>query len=84
MLDRDGRFIYYLVTKEKYYQKPTYASQKSSLCAMRDHCVSHSVRRLAMPRIGCGLDLLQWSQVCQDLKDVFKDTDMTITVYSLD
>lgn len=84
MLDRDGRFIYYLVTKEKYFMKPTYASLRSSLVAMKDHCVSHSVRHISMPRIGCGLDLLQWQQVRQDIQDVFKDTDIHITVYSLD
>lgn len=83
MLEREGRFIYYLITKQGVYDTPTYPSLRSSLCAMRDHCVRHSVRRLAMPRIGCGLDGLQWPEVQEQIKDVFKDTDVTITVYTL-
>lgn len=84
MLERDDRFIYYLITKKGVYDTPSYASLRSSLCAMRDHCVCHSVRRLAMPRIGCGLDNLQWSRVLEEIQDVFKATDVAITVYTLD
>lgn len=83
-MQREGRFIYYLITKEKYYDKPTYDSVRASLCAMRDHCVRHHVQQLGMPRIGCGLDRLQWPHVRKDIEDVFMNTDVTVTVYSLD
>ena len=33
--------------------------------------------------IGCGLDRLQWSKVSEMLEQVFKHTDISITVYSL-
>jgi len=82
-LKRGNRHIYYLVTKEKYFHKPTYNTLKSSLAAMRDHCVSHGVTNLSMPRIGCGLDGLQWSKVKNIIDEVFKDTDIYVTVYTL-
>ena len=50
---------------------------------MKDHCISHGVTRLAMPKIGCGLDGLQWSKVQNIIDQVFQDTDINVTVYSL-
>lgn len=84
VLKREGRFIYYLVTKEKYYDKPTYETLKSSLTAMRDHCTGHNIKTLAIPRLGCGLDRLDWSVVRKDIADIFQDTDIAITACSLD
>ncbi|XP_078663241.1 ADP-ribose glycohydrolase OARD1-like [Branchiostoma floridae x Branchiostoma belcheri] len=83
VLKTEQRYVYYLVTKEKYWQKPTYRSLESSLQAMRAHCEQHQVSRLAMPRIGCGLDRLQWDRVSQMLQSIFSDTDITITVYTI-
>jgi ribosomal protein L12E/L44/L45/RPP1/RPP2 len=37
-----------------------------------------------MPRIGCGLDNLEWDRVSSMLKKTFEGTNMKITVYSLD
>lgn len=34
-------------------------------------------------RIGCGLDGLQWEKVSAILEEVFENTDIKITVYSL-
>ena len=73
--------MYYLVTKEKYWQKPTYDTLRSSLTAMKDHCVKHNVQRLAMPKIGCGLDRLSWGKVTDLIKEVFSGTNINITVY---
>lgn len=83
VLERGGRYIYYLVTKVKYSNKPTYDSLRSSLEAMRDHCLKHQVKQLAMPRIGCGLDLLKWNEVHLILVETFHETDICITVYTL-
>ena len=63
VLRRDGRYVYYLVTKEKYHDKPSMSSLKAALSAMRGRIVANDVRRLAMPQIGCGLDRLAWDEV---------------------
>lgn len=80
-LVRGHRFIYNLVTKEKYFHKPTYQSLESSLEAMKQHCVSNHVTHLAMPLIGCGLDGLEWSKVEPLICKVFANTDVQVTVY---
>jgi O-acetyl-ADP-ribose deacetylase (regulator of RNase III) len=50
---------------------------------MLDHMVKNGVKEVCMPRIGCGLDGLQWKKVKSMLKEVFCGTDMSITVYYL-
>eukprot|EP01102_Stenamoeba_stenopodia_P019228 TRINITY_DN7201_c0_g1_i1.p1 TRINITY_DN7201_c0_g1~~TRINITY_DN7201_c0_g1_i1.p1 ORF type:complete len:146 (+),score=18.15 TRINITY_DN7201_c0_g1_i1:120-557(+) len=79
----DGLYAYYLITKEKYSDKPTYDSLRSSLEAMKAHAVAHNIELISMPKIGCGLDKLDWNHVRSLIKEVFADTDVRIDVYYL-
>jgi len=83
VLQRDERFIYYLITKARFFHKPTYASLEQSLVCMRDHMQTHGVTQLAIPRIGCGLDGLKWDQVTAILQRIFKGMQCELTVYTL-
>ncbi len=77
---REGRFVYYLITKPKYNDKPTYDSLTASLQAMRSHMEAFKVTSVSMPEIGCGLDGLQWNRVFDILVAVFTGSGMTINV----
>lgn len=70
VLHRGKRYIYYLITKPKYFDKPTYKTLEDSLEAMKKHCVANGVTALSMPRIGCGLDKLEWPKVEECLNSV--------------
>jgi len=60
----DGnRSIFYLITKEKYYEKPKYAALQQCLVKLKQLCVSKNINVISMPKIGCGLDKLEWSKV---------------------
>nr|XP_023966111.1 ADP-ribose glycohydrolase OARD1 isoform X3 [Chrysemys picta bellii] len=83
VLKRDDRYIYYLITKKKVSHKPTYENMQKSLEAMKTHCLNNGVTDISMPRIGCGLDRLEWDKVSALLEEVFEDTDIKITVYAL-
>ncbi|CAG04024.1 unnamed protein product [Tetraodon nigroviridis] len=83
VLKRDKRYVYYLITKKKFSDKPTYDSLRQSLEDMKSHCILNGVTRVSMPRIGCGLDRLQWDRVSVILEQVFKHTHISITIYSL-
>ena len=83
VLRRGERFIYAMVTKHKYSDTPTYDTLRRSLRALKEHCVLHEVRHLAMPRIGCGLDRLSWDRVLPMIRTEFKDTSVKVSVYSL-
>ena len=81
VLQHGSRFIYNLVTKEKYYGKPTYETLRQSLEKMKEHAVKNSVSHICMPKIGCGLDSLQWPAVRTLIKNVFQTEAIRITVY---
>ncbi len=83
VLVRDGRHIFYMVTKQRYFDKPTYESLSKCLRTLAKVCLEKKITSLAMPRIGCGLDKLQWEKVRKILEDSFP-SDMKINVYYLD
>eukprot|EP01121_Diplochlamys_sp_Union-15-3_P021494 TRINITY_DN8732_c0_g1_i1.p1 TRINITY_DN8732_c0_g1~~TRINITY_DN8732_c0_g1_i1.p1 ORF type:complete len:223 (-),score=30.11 TRINITY_DN8732_c0_g1_i1:73-741(-) len=83
ILKHKEKFVYYLITKQFYWHKPTYTDLKNTLVELREHCLANTVTHLAMPKIGCGLDGLIWVQVKNILKEVFWDTDIHISVYRL-
>ncbi|XP_070179240.1 ADP-ribose glycohydrolase OARD1-like [Littorina saxatilis] len=75
-------YVYYMITKKRYFHKPSYKTLRSSMEAMRDHCKQNNVASLAMPQIGCGLDELNWSAVLEIIKEVFKNTGITVKIYT--
>lgn len=72
-----------LVTKSKYWQKPTYDSLRKTLVDLKEFCISDLVKTLVMPKIGCGLDRLSWKNVKKMLEEIFEDTNINIEVYYL-
>lgn len=72
-----------LITKERYYQKPTMLTMTSALEKMKEICRIENISKVAMPTIGAGLDRLNWAEVSAKIKTVFEDTDMEILVCKL-
>ncbi|ANY66897.1 hypothetical protein BBD42_10775 [Paenibacillus sp. BIHB 4019] len=72
-----------LVTKTKYFHKPTYQTLTQAIVSMKDICLQEGITQLAMPQIGCGLDKLQWGQVKEIIKNVFAETEIEIVVCTL-
>ena len=73
--------VFNLITKEKYWQKPTYNSLEDSLIEMREKISKNeNIKRLVMPKIGCGLDRLSWDKVETMIKNIFKDLNIEIIV----
>ena len=75
--------VFNLITKKNYWNKPTYDSLKLSLQTMSMYCLSRSIKYLAMPKIGCGLDRLQWGRVREMIEEIFTDIDIEILVCHL-
>lgn len=73
-----------LVTKEKYWLKPTYATLKAALIDARDNVIiPNGFHKLAMPYIGCGLDRLDWSLVKPVILEVFSKMNIEILICGL-
>lgn len=76
------RFLFNMVTKPKYYNKPTLYDMKQTLGVLVQACQQSGVHYLAMPRIGCGLDKLSWVDVLRCIREAFYQASVTVVVYS--
>lgn len=72
--------VFNLVTKQNYWDMPTYKDLERALKIMKGLAVRHNVNKIAMPRIGCGLDHLVWENVKYIVKEVFDETDIEILI----
>jgi hypothetical protein len=72
--------VFNLITKKTYSGKPTYKSLEIALEEMGNLIDLYQIKYLAMPKIGCGLDRLQWGKVREIIKEVFQDTDIEILI----
>ena len=79
---REGRVLN-LITKERYFQKPTLATMEAALRRMRELCLEEGIAKVAMPTIGAGLDRLAWGEVSTLVQGVFGDTGIEILVCRL-
>jgi len=72
--------VFNLITKYRAWDKPTYGTLTRSLEDMKLKAIEKGVAKIAMPRIGCGLDGLQWHIVRNVIEDVFDDTEIEILI----
>lgn len=73
--------VFNLITKEKYWQKPSYKSLEESLLEMKEKLSKNkNIKKLVIPKIGCGLDRLSWGKVEPMVQEIFKDLDIEIVV----
>ena len=74
------RYIYNLVTNKKYSYKP----DLSTLQNMQAHATMHGVSTIAIPKLECGFDQMNWQDEVRLLRKIFAYSDIQIVVYSLD
>ena len=77
------RYLYHLVTKQKYFNKPTHSTLRASLERMRTHAENNSISRIIMPCIGTGLDQLDWDKVKLLIQETFRTSPVQVVVYKL-
>ena len=76
---QDGnRYIFYLITKEKYWQKPSLNSLVNSLKHMNELMNKYKLKSVSMPKIGCGLDKLEWKDVSLQINKILNDKRCTV------
>ena len=75
--------VFNLVTKDVHWHNPSYDSLRECLCDMRDWTEELRIKKLAMPRIGCGLDKHDWNTVEEIIEEVFEGADVEIVIYKL-
>ena len=75
----EGRVLN-LITKERYFHKPTIITMRIALQKMKQICLENNVNKVAMPTIGAGLDRLNWNDVAAQIRNIFADTGIEIFV----
>lgn len=75
--------VFNLVTKPKCYHKPRYEAVREALEVMKELMINLDITKLAIPKLGCGLDRLEWSEVYDIICEVFEDTDVEILICEL-
>ncbi|VEN40048.1 unnamed protein product [Callosobruchus maculatus] len=65
------RRLYYLISKEKSYQKPTYRIVWEALLDLREKLLTADVLKQAIPRLACGRDGLDWRLIRNMLQALF-------------
>ena len=78
------RSIYNLVTEERYCDKPNLSTLSKTLEAMKIHASTNGVSTIAIPKLGCGLDQMNWQEVVKLLRDIFAYADVQVVVYTLE
>ncbi len=78
--ETNGVTVVNLVTKQRYFHKPTLETLRQALEDFREQIFESELPNIAMPKIGCGLDKLLWEDVREVIKDVFGGTDIDIIV----
>lgn len=72
--------VFNLITKERYFHKPTIITMRLALEKMKQICLENNIKKIAMPVIGCGLDRLNWNDVSEQIKSIFTDMHVEILV----
>ena len=78
------RYIYNLVTKERFCDKPNLFTLSKTLEATKTHASMNGVATIAIPKHGCGLDQMNWQEVVKLLRDIFAYADVQIVVHTLE
>ena len=66
-----NNFIYNLVTKSKFFEKPTLDNLRTSLESLRGYALLNNITKTTMPKIGCGLDKLHRIHIFKLIQDTF-------------
>ena len=57
------RYIYNLVTKERFCDNSDLSTVSKTFEAMKNHASTNGVSTIAIPQLGCGLDQMKWQEV---------------------
>lgn len=83
--NKNSRIVLNMVTKKAHNHKPTKDNFIKTLENLRDYCQTDAIDEICMPRIGCGLDKLDFETfVKPQIVRVFGKTTIKVTIYSLE
>ena len=84
VLPLKNRYIFYLVTKPRFYNKPTYSSVRAAFQSLKRLLNELELTQIALPgHVCCGLDKLNWGRIKQILREVFAGSGIVVHVFHI-
>lgn len=82
---KENTLIVNLITKERYYDKPTLETLRLALESFRMYLLSprNQYNKIFMPKIGTLRDKLDWNDVLRLIREVFSGMNIEINVVDL-
>lgn len=78
---KNGRqWILYLITKEKYYDKPVYSNIFNTLINTRHFCLDNNITTLALPKICTEQDTKDWNIISTMIKFIFQNIEIKVLI----
>ena len=72
--------VFNLVVKNEISAKPTYEALETALYDMKRQAEFLRIKKIAIPKLCCGRDGLDWTKVESLIYEVFDDVDISILV----
>lgn len=76
-----GRPIYHLVTKRRFFHRPSYGALERCLQHLKWQMLARRQFFLAIPELGCGRDCLHLPTVLELIQRTFGDSDIQVAMY---
>lgn len=74
--------VFNLVTKAVYTDKARKKNLRKALVDMYKQCQTLGVTEVAVPKLGCGHDHMNWDKVYQILSEIFDESDIKLIIYT--
>ena len=74
----EKRFIFNLVTKRRFFEKPTYKALADALENLKFLIQKYELDRIILPKLGCGLDKLDENKVFTIITKTFEEIPIKI------
>lgn len=75
--------VFNLVTKKRPDKKAKYKRLYTTLEDMREKMEHRLITKIAIPKLGCGHDKMEWGRVREIIEEVFEDSDVEILICTL-
>lgn len=79
-VNRHNQNVFYLITKKFSHGKPTMMTMEKALRTLLSEMNKLNLKKLGIPKIGCGLDGLNWDNVKLLIKNIFAGSGIHIVV----
>lgn len=80
---QDGqRVLFYLMTRRTFHQRPSYETLWNTLKQLKEQVLELNLSKLAMPKMDCSRNGLNWRTIRNMVEVIFKDTTVEILVCS--